>query len=130
MRKRFSIINPGQVTGYSVALPGDTAKDGGPVWYIGGKLAADLTWPKLRRRWAQDRAMPGRLRPDLTAEERNAIWEHATRTAADATAQIHNLTGTNPAAAWATSDTLHVAAAMLGSRILAQAADAYNRAAL
>ena len=32
-------------------------------------------------------------------------------------------------AAWATSDTLHVAAAVLGSRILRQAADAYDRAA-
>ena len=30
---------------------------------------------------------------------------------------------------WATSDTLHVAAAVLGSRILGQAADAYDRAA-
>ena len=133
VRKRFSITNPGQVTGYSVALPGDTAKDGGPVWYGGGKLAADLTWPKLRQRWTPDRATPGRLRPDLTAEERNAIWEHATRTAADATAQIRNLAWTNPAAAadaaWATSDALHVAAAMLGSRILRQAADAYDRAA-
>jgi hypothetical protein len=40
---------------------------------------------------------------------------------------------TDPAAAadaaWATSDTLHTAAAMLGSRILRQAADAYDRAA-
>ena len=40
---------------------------------------------------------------------------------------------TDPAAAadaaWATSDTLHVAAAVLGSRILRQAADAYDRAA-
>ena len=133
VRKRFSITNPGQVTGYSVALPGDTAKDGGPVWYGGGKLAADLTWPKLRQRWTPDRATPGRLRPDLTAEERNALWEHATRIAADATAQIRHLAWTNPAAAadaaWATSDTLHVAAAMLGSRILSQAADAYDRAA-
>ena len=133
VRKRFSIKNPGQVTGYSVALPGDTAKDGGPVWYGGGKLAADLTWPKLRQRWTPDRATPGRLRPHLTAEERNAIWEHATSTAADATAQIRNLAWTNPAAAadaaWATSDALHVAAAMLGSRILRQAADAYDRAA-
>ena len=72
-------------------------------------------------------------RPNLTAEERNAIWEHATRVAADATAQIRALAGTDPAAAadaaWATSDTLHVAAAMLGSRILRQAADAYDRAA-
>ena len=30
VRKRFSTRNPGQVTGYSVALPGDTAKDGRP----------------------------------------------------------------------------------------------------
>ena len=80
-----------------------------------------------------DRATPGRLHPDLTAEERNALWEHATKIAADATAQIRNLARTDPAAAadaaWATSDALHVAAAMLGSRILRQAADAYDRAA-
>ena len=40
VRNRFSTRNPGQVTGYAVALPGDTAKDGGPVWFGGGKLAA------------------------------------------------------------------------------------------
>jgi hypothetical protein len=43
------------------------------------------------------------------------------------------LAATNPAeaadAAWAASDTLHVAAAALGSRILRQAADVYDRAA-
>ena len=79
---------------------------------------------------------PGHPRPrapDLTGEERNALWDHATRAAADATAQIRTLARTDPAAAadaaWATSDTLHVAAAMLGSRILRQAADAYDRAA-
>ena len=133
VRKRFSVKNPGQVTGYSVALPGDTAKNGGLVWYGGGKLAPDLTWPKLRQRWTPGRATPGRLHPDLTAGERNALWEHATRVAADATAQIRHLAWTDPAAAadaaWATSDALHVAAAMLGSRILRQAADAYDRAA-
>ena len=131
VRMRFSIENPGQVTGYSVALPGDTTKDGGPVWYGGGKLAPDLTWPKLRQRWTPHRATPSRA--SLTAEERNVVWEHATRVAADAAAQIRNLAWTDPAAAayaaWATSDTLHVAAAMLGSRILRQAADAYDRAA-
>jgi len=31
-------------------LPGDVTKDGNPVWYSGGKLAADLTWPKLAQR--------------------------------------------------------------------------------
>src|SRR5580693_79295 len=130
VRKRFSITNPGQVTGYSVALPGDTAKDGGSVWYGGGKLAADLTWPKLRQRWTG----PGTASGDpFTAGERNAIWEHAARAAEDAAARIRLLAGTDPAAAadaaWAASDTLHVAAAALGSRVLRQAADAYDRAA-
>ena len=133
VRKRISVTSPGQVTGYSVALPADTTKDGGPVWYGGGKLAADLSWPKLKQRWTPDRTAPGRPHLTLTDEERNAIWDHATRAAADATAQIRNLAWTNPAAAadaaWATSDTLHVAAAALGSRILRQAADAYDRAA-
>ena len=133
VRKRFSVSNPGQVTGYSVALPGDTTKDGGPVWYGGGKLAADLSWPKLQQRWTSTRTAPGRPHFNLTAEERNAVWDHATRAAADATAQIRALAWTDPAAAadaaWATSDTLHAAATMLGSRILRQAADAYDRAA-
>jgi hypothetical protein len=133
VRKRFSVKNPGQVTGYSVAFPGDTAKDGGPIWFAGGKLAPDLTWPKLRQRWAPGRATSGRPRLNLTAEERNAVWDHAIRIAADATTRIRDLAWTNPAAAadaaWATSDALHVAAAMLGSRVLRQAADAYDRAA-
>jgi hypothetical protein len=70
---------------------------------------------------------------NLTIAERNAIWDHAARVAADAAAQIRHLAGVNPAAAsdaaWAASDTLHVAAGMLGSRPLRQAADAYDRAA-
>ena len=129
--KRFSVKNPGQVTGYSVALPGDTTKDGGPVWYGGGKLAADLSWPKLQQRWTPHQVTPGAAR--LTAAEQNAVWDQATRAAADAAAQIRAMAWTDPAAAadaaWATSDTLHVAAAILGSRILRQAADSYDRAA-
>ena len=50
VRKRLSTINPGQLTGYAVGLPQHTTKNGGIVWYGGGKLAADLTLPKLRRR--------------------------------------------------------------------------------
>ena len=131
VRKRFSVTSPGQVTGYSVALPRDTTTKSGPVWYGGGKLAADLSWPKLRQRWTPHRITPGAAR--LTAAERNAAWDHATRAAADAAAQIRAMARTDPAAAadaaWATSGTLHVAAAVLGSRILRQAADAYDRAA-
>ena len=129
-RKRFSVKNPDQVTGYAVTLPGDTGKDGGPVWYSGGNLAPDLTWPKLRQRWSGPGAAPG---DRFTSAERNAIWEHAAHAAEDAAAWIRLLGDIDPAAAadaaWAASDTLHVAAAALGSRILRQAADAYDRAA-
>ena len=52
VRLRRSITSPGQVTGYAVGLARHTARDGGVIWYGGGKLAADLTLPKLRARWA------------------------------------------------------------------------------
>jgi hypothetical protein len=51
VRRRCSTLNPGEVTGYAVGLPHHTAKDGQIIWYGGGKLAADLTLPKLRARW-------------------------------------------------------------------------------
>ena len=130
VRKRFSAQNPGQVTGYAVALPGDAGSGGGPVWFSGGKLAADLTFPKLSSRWAGPGTGPG---GPFTSAERNALWEHAARAADQASAQIRAQAGSDPAAvadaAWAASDTMHAAAAALGSRILWQAADAYDRAA-
>ena len=43
VRTRHSTRDPAQLTGYAVALPGDTTRAGDPVWYGGGKLAADLT---------------------------------------------------------------------------------------
>jgi hypothetical protein len=49
--KRLSVTNPGEVTGFSVALPADTTKAGAAVFYGGGKLARDLTLPRLRQRW-------------------------------------------------------------------------------
>jgi hypothetical protein len=51
VRRRHSTVNPGQATGYAVGLPHHTSEDGGVIWYGGGKLAADLTLPKLRARW-------------------------------------------------------------------------------
>jgi hypothetical protein len=60
VRKRMSEVTPGEVTGYAVALEHHTTPTGQVVWYGGGKLAADLTLPKLRRRW---------IRPDRAAGE-------------------------------------------------------------
>jgi hypothetical protein len=132
---RYSTRDPGQVTGYSVALAQDTTRAGGPVWYGGGKLAADLTLPKLRQRWATGAAdAPTVPSGQLTPEERATIWGNASRAAADAAEQIlsHAAAG-HPAAAadaaWAAGDTLHAAAAALGSRMVRQAASAYDRAA-
>jgi hypothetical protein len=123
VRLRYSVKNPGQVTGYAVALPGDTTRNGEPVWYGGGKLAADLSWPKLQQRWTR----PARPDSPLTPGEADALWEYAARTAADATARIRFCTATgNPAAAAdaasAAADALHTAAAALGSRALRCAA--------
>ena len=130
VRTRHSTRNPGQVTGYAVALPGDTTKAGAPVWYGGGKLAADLTLPKLRRRWGaagsrqrmtrSPRPSARGLGPCRSRRRRRLRADPDARRADPAAAAD---------AAWAAAGTLHVAAAALGSRILRQAADAYDRAA-
>lgn len=41
----------GHLTGYAVAVPGDTTAAGTPVYYGGGRLAPDLTLPRLQQRW-------------------------------------------------------------------------------
>ena len=110
-------------------FPAIPPRPGTRFWYGGGKLAADLTLPKLRRRWP----WPGR-EDRFTAAERSAAWDHVAQVVDHASAHIRGLlAGDDPGAgadaAWATSDTLHAAAAALGSRILRQAADAYDRAA-
>lgn len=53
VRFRESPTQPGQVIGYAIGLRSDTTgeKDG-PVWFGGGKLAPDLSLPRLRARWA------------------------------------------------------------------------------
>lgn len=134
VRKRFSTRDQGTVTGYAVALAYDTTGMGEPVWYGGGKLAADLTLPKLRRRWTG--GPPGGQPADggFTGGERAAVWDHAARTAAETAAQIRSLTAAGDRAgaadaAWAAADTLHAAASALGSRVVRQAASAYDRAA-
>jgi hypothetical protein len=135
VRLRFSEINPGQVTGYSVALPGHAAGDGTPAWYGGGRLSAGMALPRLRERWDPSRSSaadrPGAFR--FTVPERDAIYEHAARQAATAAEHIHYCSLHDPGraadAAWAAADTLHAAARTLDSRVLRRAADSYDRAA-
>ncbi len=135
VRERFSTINPGEVTGYAVALPGCTGSDGTPRWYSGGRLHDSLTLPRLRSAWAQDRPQvlgrSGAFR--FTAPERAEIYRHAASQAAVAAEHLRDCAANDPGsgadAAWAAADTLHAAAQATGSRVLRCAADRYDRAA-
>jgi hypothetical protein len=134
VRLRFSATCPGEVTGYAVGLPGHCGRDGAPVWYGGGRLAAELTLPRLRRGWDAPRNAPERSGAfRFTVAEQNAIFEHAGRQASAAAEHIRHAAHSDPAAgadaAWAAADILHVAAKALRSPDLRRAADSYDRAA-
>jgi relaxase-like protein len=130
VRTRNSARNPGEVTGYAVALAGDATASGKPVWFGGGKLAADLTLPKLRHRWPGSALSP---QGQLTATERAVAWNQALDAVDAATAHLRGMASGAPGgaadAAWAAAGTMHAAAALLGSKVLRRAADAYDRAA-
>jgi hypothetical protein len=70
VKLRHSTRNPDQVTGYAVGLDGHTNPAGETIFYGGGKLAADLSLPKLRRRWTG--APPEEPAPSMTAAQRVA----------------------------------------------------------
>ena len=83
----------GHLVGYSVAAVGDLNARGLPVWFGGGRLAPDLSLPKLRARWRSapppaapippapgERARPGR------AERAAAVADATTAARAAATA--------------------------------------------
>jgi hypothetical protein len=135
---RPSVTNPGEITGYSVALPTNTNAAGEPVYFGGSRLARDLTLPKLRQRWASPDGQtpssdgPVRISTQARIDALNAAAE-AVRGAADA---IGRLAGTDPRAAvaiaQATSDTLAaIAAAVEGRRggPITAAVDLFDHAA-
>ena len=145
---RYSAQHPGQVSGYAVGLPRHRSRGSGVIWYGGGKLAADLTVPKLRGRWEPRSrsaeqsvgcvpgvgAEAGRLAADdLTVGERELIYGHAARQAAHAAEHIRYCARRDPGraadATWAAADALHAAARITSSRALRCPADAYDRAA-
>ncbi|MEV3927455.1 relaxase/mobilization nuclease domain-containing protein [Actinomadura coerulea] len=137
VKTRESARTPGEITGYAVALPHHTNQEGQPVWFSGGRLAANLTLPKLRHRWsASHGSIPFDRRAfsrsiESTHQERSAAYQQAARAAATATWQMRHI---QDPAVWAdvaaaTSDVLHVTAAITGNRELARTADFYDRAA-
>ncbi len=153
VRQRMSERNPGEITGYAVALPDRYDSGGRPIFFGGGKLAPDLTVPRLLRRWPPPAGSGAeRIAPDpgpgrsgrepltdrfgLTALERLKIWKQATIAATKAGEQIAACAGSDPAgaadAAWAASDFLAAAGRVVDGRRggpLTAAATEYDQAA-
>jgi hypothetical protein len=135
VRERFSEVNPGEVTGYAVTLPGCTGPDRAPRWYGGGRLHGSLALPRLRARWAGGERgaaeCSGAFR--ISGPERVEIYRHVARQAAVAAEHLRWCAagdlGSGTDAAWAVADTLHAAAQATGNRVLRCAADRYDRAA-
>jgi hypothetical protein len=137
VKLRPSVTHPGQYTGFSVALPSNTAAAGEPVWFGGGKLAADLTLPKLRQRWRSPEGVTRlpragvRVSPAARVEALHAA-AHTIRTAAD---EYGALAVRDPVAAQAVaqaaSDTLTAAARAVEGRRggpLTEAAELFDHA--
>lgn len=93
IRYRFSDINPGQLTGYSLTLDGHQDAEGDPIWYGGGKLALGLTLPRLGAQWNSG----ARISPDVSGlVDRQAMWADITRLAADTASRVRPLIAQDP----------------------------------
>ncbi|MEU3599973.1 mobilization protein [Streptomyces sp. NPDC006798] len=118
----------GEVTGYSLAAPGDTTGQGEPVWYGGSKLAPDLSLTRLRER------LPSQKITDnpQDIEDRRGPWRRAEAVLRDARASVES--GDDAVAQAhldAFGDTLHtlvLATDGAHQADLHQAAKAFNRA--
>jgi hypothetical protein len=63
----------GEVTGYSLAAPGDTNTNGSPVFYGGSKLAPDLSIVRIRETLTHPEQTPARR----TRPHPRDPWQHA-----------------------------------------------------
>ncbi len=91
---RYSVQDPDQITGYKVALPGHHTAAGQPVWYSGRCLGAEMTWPKIRTRWAE----PPSAAPSMSTRPATRTQLHADtyRDARRAMREVSSMLRTNP----------------------------------
>lgn len=94
--------------GYAVSLP-VTISDAARVWLGGAQLAADLSLPRLRVRWAYTGRIPDPIRP-ATGWRRNT-WQRTTEAVgAAASALVDETVTLDPEVAHAVADVLTAAA--------------------
>jgi hypothetical protein len=90
--------NPGEITGYSVALASGAADqlaaartvDGNPLFFSGGKLAPELSLPRLRSRWVGAKIPLGEL--ELREGDRGVLWRSVIAGVADAERYVRGQT--------------------------------------
>ncbi len=77
---RMSTQQPGAVTGYKVSLLPSVSTET-TVWFAGGQLDRDLTWPKLTGRWdtktAADTRPPGTVETGVAPAVGDRAFERA-----------------------------------------------------
>lgn len=134
VRLRHSSTDAQMITGYSVALPGARTAGGQQLYFGGGRLAPDMTLPKLRLRWGIPSPPPAA--PTVGRRERAAAMRQAAKVATAAADDIRRAARTEPgraqASAVAAADLLtSLAYAMEGDRRgpLHRAAEVFDRAA-
>jgi hypothetical protein len=125
VRPRMSTLNPQEITGYAVALRAtgrDAAEGIEPVWFGGGKLAPDLTFPQLQARWCREPADPRHAATaghpvrgglELGPAERQALWETAGHAVGRADEQLRAAASGDP-----TARAMAEAAAVAASEVL------------
>ena len=137
VRERYSTL-PGReqvLTGYAVAAAGDRDRAGELVYFGGGKLAADLSLPRLQARWATAAPTRGGAGPaPVVAADRAGVLRDAAARAHTAAAQLGagDLAGVVAGVTMAAGDALVGAAAAFEGSFggpLTAAAAAYDRAA-
>ncbi|WP_240662404.1 mobilization protein [Streptomyces sp. WAC 06738] len=89
------IAPSGDTIGYKVALAGDTNAAGDPIWFAGGKLAPDLSLPKIRARLTSQPSDTPTTRQVQPAER----WRHTTTALRNAHRTLHE--NSSPSAAQA-----------------------------
>ncbi|MEY9955313.1 mobilization protein [Streptacidiphilus sp. MAP5-52] len=78
VRPRLGPVS-GEVTGYSLAAPGDTDRDGKPIFYGGSALAPDLSLNRLRERFTPAQGheqVAAAVRMDRSADA-GSSWRNA-----------------------------------------------------
>jgi hypothetical protein len=132
LRLRYSRRDPDQITGYSVALPGNTTANGDLIFHSGGKLAADLSLPRLRTRWNPDASLSearrgaARLNPAFAE-----VYAAAAAIVRVAAARLHHGTSDAATVAAGAADVLAAMASAWEERIggpLTTAAELLDRA--